>query len=317
MPTAFIADAIYRQHDPGWNHPESPDRYDAVWRVLQDQGLTEMMIPLVPRLATEEELAFCHDPSYIAQARHEIQSGMNQLGSGDTAVSLRSYEVARYAVGGTLRAVDAVMAGSARNAFCLARPPGHHATPTRGMGFCVFNNIAIAARYAQRKHGVERILIADWDVHHGNGTQDIFYRDPSVFYFSTHQAPLYPFTGWPEEVGEGLGQGTTMNRTFVAGAGRDEILSVYEKDLAQAMESFRPQLVMISAGFDGRVSDPLGQLTLTDADFKELTACLMGLAARYADDRVVSVLEGGYNLQGLASATAVHVRELIFGQRST
>lgn len=315
MPTAIIADAISKQHDPGWNHPESSARFDAVSRALQNEGLMDMALTLTPRKATEEELAWCHDAGYVAQVRHEIQSGMTQVSTGDTAISFRSYEVAQYAVGAVFRAVDAVFGGEARNAFCAVRPPGHHACPSRGMGFCLFNNVALGARYAQKRYGAERVLIVDWDVHHGNGTQDIFYEDPSVFYFSTHQSPLYPFTGWPDEVGRGLGKGTTLNVCLAAGAGRSEFMDALENRLAPAMESFRPELICLSAGFDSRRDDPLGHLDLTDSDYRDMTAFLMRMAADYSENKLISVLEGGYNLHGLASAVATHVRELIFGNR--
>jgi acetoin utilization deacetylase AcuC-like enzyme len=218
--------------------------------------------------------------------------------------------VAARAAGAGLNAVDAVAGGRVRNAFCLVRPPGHHANATRGMGFCLFNNVAIAARYAQRKHGVGRVLIVDWDVHHGNGTQDIFYEDSSVFFFSTHQWPLYPGTGRADETGAGEGAGTTMNFPFPEGSGRAEILGAVQKSLIPAMEAHRPELVVISAGFDSRVGDLLGRFTLTDDDFVDLTRAVMEIADRYAGGRIVSMLEGGYNLDGLASAAAAHVGAL-------
>ncbi len=202
------------------------------------------------------------------------------------------------------------MTGAARNAFCAVRPPGHHANATRGMGFCLFNNIAIAARYAQRKFGIGRALIADWDVHHGNGTQDIFYADPSVFFFSTHQWPLYPGTGRANETGEGAGRGTTMNFPFPAGSGREEILGAVRNALIPAAREFQPELVLISAGFDSRIGDLLGQFTLTDDDFADLTRAVMEIADAHAGGRIVSVLEGGYNLGGLASAALSHVEAL-------
>lgn len=316
MTTAFVTDAIFRQHDPGWDHPEAPERYDAVLRALQHEGLLDYMHPLVPRLATEEELGWCHARPYLAQARHEIESGQTTvLSSGDTAVSYRSWEVARYAVGSVFRAIDTLYAGGARNAFCLVRPPGHHATARRGMGFCIFNNIALGARYAQRTHKVKRVAIIDWDVHHGNGTQDLFYEDPTVFYFSVHQAPLYPFTGWPEETGQGPGVGANLNVALPAGAGRAEIVEAFDTQLAPALETFKPELILLSAGFDGHVDDPIGQWTLTEADYRDLTTRVMALAAQHSQHRLVSVLEGGYNLTALAHSTTEHVRELIFGHQ--
>jgi len=202
------------------------------------------------------------------------------------------------------------MKGEARNAFCIVRPPGHHATPNRGMGFCLFNNIAIAARYAQRKYGVERVLIADWDVHHGNGTQDIFYEDGSVFFFSTHQSPWYPGTGDPDERGAGAGAGATLNCPFAAGAGREEIVGAFGDALRPSMDEFQPDLVLISAGFDSRLGDPLGHFRLVDADFRELTHLVMEIADKYAGGRVVSVLEGGYDLRGLTHAVGAHTHGL-------
>jgi acetoin utilization deacetylase AcuC-like enzyme len=203
------------------------------------------------------------------------------------------------------------MTGKLRNAFCAVRPPGHHARPAQGMGFCLFNNIAIAARYAQRKHGAAKVLIADWDVHHGNGTQDIFYEDGSVLFFSTHQSPWYPFTGHIDETGAGKGRGCTLNAPLPAGSGMKEIGGAFKERLLPAAEKFKPDLVMISAGFDSRVDDPLGRFTLGDDDFVALTKLLMKFADEYCQGRLVSVLEGGYNLAGLASAVSAHVGTLV------
>jgi acetoin utilization deacetylase AcuC-like enzyme len=203
-----------------------------------------------------------------------------------------------------------VVTGPSRRAFCAVRPPGHHATPSQGMGFCVLNNIAIAARYAQHAHGISRVLIVDWDVHHGNGTQDVFYSDGSVFFFSTHQSPWYPGTGHPHETGAGEGKGATLNCPLPAGSGRAEVFAAFEKKLAPAVEAFRPELILISAGFDSRVMDPLGQFTLEDSDFADLTKLVLRWAEKHAKGRVVSVLEGGYNLAGLASSAAAHVGAL-------
>jgi acetoin utilization deacetylase AcuC-like enzyme len=203
------------------------------------------------------------------------------------------------------------MTGKIRNAFCAVRPPGHHARPAQGMGFCLFNNIAIGARHAQKKHGAEKVLIVDWDVHHGNGTQDIFYDDGSVLFCSTHQAPWYPFTGWAEETGDGKGKQCTMNFPLPGGSGMKEIGGAFLDHLLPAAAKFKPDLVMISAGFDSRAGDPLGRFQLTDEDFAALTRHLMAFAAANCGGRLVSVLEGGYNLGGLASSVKTHVETLM------
>ena len=308
--TALLADPIFREHLAEREHPERPERFDAVVRGLRQAGLLERLARADRRAATEEELLLCHTAEYLRTARQDALSGRPSLSTGDTDITPNSWDVASQAAGGVLNAVDAVATGRARNAFCAVRPPGHHATASRGMGFCFFNNAALAARYAQRRHGLERVLIVDWDVHHGNGTEDIFYSDPTVFFFSTHQWPLYPGTGRADETGEGAGVGTTMNFPFPAGSGRKEILGAVENSLAPAAERFRPDLVVISAGFDSRLGDPLGRFTLTDRDFADLTRAVMEIAARHAGGRVVSVLEGGYDLDGLASASAAHVEAL-------
>jgi acetoin utilization deacetylase AcuC-like enzyme len=311
LPTALFADPRCREHLRGREHPERPERFDAVLDGLRRARLLDRLTPLETRSATIEELLLCHTREYLLTAQHDIEAGYHYLTTGDTDVTPNSWEIALAAAGGVLNAVDAVATGRARNAFCAARPPGHHATPTRGMGFCIVNNIAIGARYAQRTHGLERVLIVDWDVHHGNGTQDTFYTDPTVFFFSTHQWPLYPGTGRADETGAGAGKGSTMNFPFPAFSGRKEIFGAVENSLVPAMKQFRPNLVMISAGFDSRIDDLLGSFTLTDTDFADLTRIVMTIADVYADGRLVSGLEGGYNLSGLASAAAAHVEALV------
>ncbi|MBI1897063.1 MAG: histone deacetylase [Acidobacteria bacterium] len=310
MHTALLLDSGYKRHRTGRGHPERPARYSAIERALADGGFTEAMPRVQPRAAREEELLACHTPGYLEIIERDSAEGLEQLSTGDTPIGARSLEVALEAAGGVLNAVDAVLGGSVRSAFCAVRPPGHHATAARGMGFCIFNNVAIAARYAQRKHGVERVLIADWDVHHGNGTQDIFYRDPTVYFFSTHQWPWYPGTGPAIETGEGAGEGTTLNCPFPAGSGREEIAGAFREKLTPAANAFRPELILISAGFDSRIGDPLGRFTLTDDDFAELTHIMLELADRHCRGRLVSVLEGGYSLSGLAAAVTAHLRAL-------
>jgi acetoin utilization deacetylase AcuC-like enzyme len=264
------------------------------------------MSVLEPRAVTNDDLLLAHAPEYIALAEREIRSGADNLSTGDTAISRHSWDAALKAAGSALAAVDGVISGKVKRAFCVVRPPGHHANADRGMGFCVFNNIALAARHAQRRHGVERVLIVDWDVHHGNGTQDIFYEDGTVFFFSTHQFPWYPGTGRAEETGAGAGKGTTLNCPLPAFSGREKIFTCFEQKLLPAAEKFRPELVLISAGFDSREGDPLGQFLLKDKDFADLTRLVAGIAERHAGGRIVSLLEGGYNLSGLATAATAH-----------
>jgi acetoin utilization deacetylase AcuC-like enzyme len=306
VPTALLADPVAKEHDPGAGHPEQPARWDAAVRGLGGKKLAAM----APRSANEDELALCHTREYVAIARRDVNRGAHQLSTGDTDINARSFDVALRAAGTCLNAVDLVFGRQAANAFCIVRPPGHHASAGRGMGFCLFNNIAIAARYAQHRHGVERVAIVDWDVHHGNGTQDIFYFDRSVFFFSTHQSPWYPGTGSPGETGEGAGHGTTLNCPFSAGAGRDQILGAFSEKLARKLDEFRPDLVLISAGFDSRVGDPLGRFLLNDTDFADLTTLMLEIADKHCSGKLISVLEGGYNLAGLSSAVYAHSQSL-------
>ncbi|MGA8030399.1 MAG: histone deacetylase [Bryobacteraceae bacterium] len=305
--TGIAADPRVKQHNTGPGHPEQAARYDAVMKRLESTGL----LPLEVSAVTDDHLALVHSREYIALVEREAAQGRRQLSTGDTDINAQSAQAARIAAGCPLAAVDAVFSGTVRNAFCVVRPPGHHAGAARGMGFCLFNNVAIAARYAQRQFGAERVLIADWDVHHGNGTQDIFYADGSVLFFSTHQSPWYPGTGDASERGEGEGAGKTINCPLPAGSGRAEIVGALRNQLLPAAKEFQPDFILLSAGFDSRVNDPLGQFLLTDNDFRELTRMMTELAARCCEGRLVSVLEGGYNLQGLALASEAHVRGLL------
>jgi len=314
--TALVLDPIHQQHDTGPGHPESIQRHVAVTRALTDAGHVDAMLRIPPRAATHEELGLCHTRRYIETAENDVKAGLDDLSTGDTAICARSFDVAQQAVGGVLNAVDAVFSGKAANAFCAVRPPGHHARPAQGMGFCLFNNIAIAARHAQKVHGAQKAAIIDWDVHHGNGTQDIFYEDGSVLFVSTHQSPLYPFTGHAEETGSGKGKGCTLNLPFPARTGMSTLGAAFTDRVLPALDRFKPDVIFISAGFDSRIDDPLGQFRLTDEDFVILTRHLLEAAQTHCSGRLVSVLEGGYNLAGLAKAVTAHVGELRRGQGS-
>lgn len=309
--TGIAADPAVQKHDAGLGHPENAARYTSIMNRLDSTGLLAQLFRIKARSANDDELALVHSQEYIELVRREVAQGRPQLSTGDTDISKDSMQSARVAAGCVLSAVDAVFSRNITNAFCVVRPPGHHASTARGMGFCLFNNVALGARYAQQKYGVERVVIADWDVHHGNGTQDIFCEDGSVLFFSTHQSPWYPGTGDASERGEGAGLGKTINCPFTAGSGRTEIVGAFEDQLLPAAKEFRPDLIMLSAGFDSRLNDPLGLFRLTDDDFRDLTGIMRGLAAECCGDRLVSVLEGGYSLEGLALATEAHVRALL------
>jgi len=311
--TLLVSDPIFQSHDTGEGHPESIRRHVAVTRALAADEFTKGLWRMASTASDDSTIQRAHKPKYVALVQREIQAGLAMLSTGDTIVCRESLEAARRACGAVCLAVDEVVAGRSANAFCTVRPPGHHATPGRGMGFCIFNNVAVAARHAQARHKIGRVLIADWDVHHGNGTQDIFYDDETVFFFSTHQSPWYPGTGARQETGTGKGLGSTLNRPFPAGTDRIRIVPAYAEELRAAADKFRPELVLISAGFDSRLGDPLGHFRLTDKDFAELTDILVDIANRHAGGRLISVLEGGYNIDGLAAASATHCRHLIRG----
>ncbi len=310
MSTGLLQDPVFARHDTGPGHPECAERHSAVTQALSDSGLTARLKAIPARAAEPAELELCHPKSYIDLVRREVAAGLDALSTGDSQISPGSYEAAVMAVGGVLEAVAAVMSGKLKRVFCAVRPPGHHARPAQGMGFCLFNNIALGARHAQRQHGAAKVAIIDWDVHHGNGTQDIFYDDGSVFFCSTHQSPWYPFTGHAGETGEGKGRGSTLNIPLPAGSGMKEIGAAFHEQLLPALDAFKPDLIMISAGFDSREHDPLGRFRLTDADFATLTRLLKQAADTHCGGRLVSVLEGGYNLDGLAKAVTAHVTEL-------
>ncbi len=308
--TGFVYDDVYLRHLTGSGHPERPERLQAIVDRLRDDGVLEKLRRIKPRPAEEKWLTAVHAPEHLASLGQLYAEGDRFAGSRDTPISESSYEVALMAAGGVLAAVDAVMAGEVRNAFCAVRPPGHHATADRAMGFCLLNNVAIAARYIQQEHKLAKVLIVDWDVHHGNGTQDIFYEDPRVFYFGVHQYPFYPGTGSADERGEGDGKGFTLNVPLPAGSGDAEFQKAFAEKLVPAAREFRPDFVLISAGFDAHKDDLLGRMQVTTEGFTQLTSIVKQIAEEHCRGRLVSVLEGGYDLDGLAASVEAHVRTL-------
>ena len=294
--TGILLDKRFAEHLIAIDHPESPARYEAVAKTLSHADIAGQLLRLTANPASETWLQTIHSPEHCASIkRHDANA----------------YEIARLATGGLLACVDAVMAGQVKNAFCASRPPGHHATNTgREEGFCFFNHVAIAARYAQQQYGLKKILIADWDYHHGNGTEWAFYDDPSVLFFSTHDMNAYPGTGLPERTGSGKGEGFNINVHLPCGSGDAEILSAFEQYLLPAAEAFQPDLMLLSAGFDSRIDDLLGCHKITDDGFQALTRLMMQLAEQFCEGRMVSVMEGGYQFSGLQQAVLAHVKAL-------
>ncbi|HZI18059.1 MAG TPA: histone deacetylase [Pyrinomonadaceae bacterium] len=311
MRTAVVHHPIYEKHDTGPGHPETPERYAVVMEALRsDAELWSRLSELEAPAAARGDVQACHTPQHFKHVERAVAEGRGYL-DADTILSLHSMDAALRAVGGACRAVDAVMRGEADNAFLPARPPGHHATSDRAMGFCLFNTAAVAARYAQKYYKeVERVAVVDWDVHHGNGTQGIFYDDPTVFFFSTHQYPWFPGTGARGENGIGRGRGYTLNVPLRARTPAAEHRRAFEAALEEIAAKFRPDLVVLSAGFDSHASDPLGQLMLTDEDFVALTRTVKDWAREACAGRLVSCLEGGYNLDTLGRTARAHVRAL-------
>ncbi len=300
----------YLMHDTGIGHPERPDRLRAVITHLKQSGTMDNLQQIQPVQATLDWIEKVHPASYVQMIERRCRSGETVLDSGDTHVCSDSYAIGLLASGGVLRAIDDVMSGLVRRIFCAVRPPGHHAETQSVMGFCLFNNIAVGARYAQQKYGVERVAILDWDVHHGNGTQEIFWTDPSVLYVSTHQYPLWPGTGASNETGEGAGEGYTVNCPMRPGSGEQEFLDAFANRIMPALHRYRPELLLISAGFDAHTADPLANLNLTEESFGKLTQFAAEIATKYCNGRIVSVLEGGYNLDALARSVGVHLNVL-------
>uniref|UniRef100_A0A7C2JYR8 Histone deacetylase n=1 Tax=Schlesneria paludicola TaxID=360056 RepID=A0A7C2JYR8_9PLAN len=307
--TLLYRDPRFQKHETG-RHPESPARLAAIDRVLDARGIAARWIAGTPRPALIDEIARLHGREYIAAVRQFAQQGGGRI-EADTVVSPASFDVAQLAAGTVLSAVDAVLTGVDTNAHCLVRPPGHHALPDSAMGFCLFNNVALAAEHALRTHDLERVLIVDWDVHHGNGTQDVFYSRDDVCFFSSHRDPFYPGTGAADETGAGRGLGWTFNLPVTFGTPRKEFLARFERMLRDAAAKCQPQLVLVSAGFDAHHRDPIGSLGLETEDFAALTEMVLGVANEFCQGRLVSMLEGGYDVDALVDSVAVHVEGLL------
>lgn len=307
----FLYDDIFLEHFTGKFHPESPERLTAVLNNLKTKSWYKDLKLEKSSEIDMEILSLVHDRRYIDKVSEEITSGQTTLSTGDTDVCPSSNKVALNAAGGIVKMIDNIFSGDSSQGFCAVRPPGHHAYESTGMGFCIYNNIAVAAKYAQNKYGIEKVLIIDWDVHHGNGTQNIFYNDNSVLFMSTHQHPLYTGTGAANETGSGSGEGFTCNFPLPAGTGNREIIQVFkEKILKRGME-FKPDLLLISAGFDSRKDDPIGGFEIDDNGFREMTRTALEIADLSGNGRLLSIMEGGYNMEGLASAVSAHIEEIL------
>ena len=309
--TGLVYDPRYLGHDMGAGHPESPNRLRSIMQQLEQSGTAARLTRIEPRVVEDEWITQIHMPPYLAMLKsHAPTHGRISL-DPDTSMSPGSLPAAYLAAGGALAAVDAIMSRQVDHVFCAVRPPGHHAEAGRAMGFCLFNNVAIAARYVQKKHGLKRVLIVDWDVHHGNGTQHSFEDDPSVLFFSTHQYPHYPGTGRESERGRGAGEGFTINVPMEAGEGDEEYRTIFQKLLVPAADAFKPEFVIISAGFDAHKDDPLASMGLTGEGYGDLTGIVAGIAKCHAGGRVLSSLEGGYNLTALAASVDRHIQALL------
>lgn len=312
MKTALVHHPLYLQHETGEGHPENPERYKVILQALQrDEKFWQTLLEIEAPMAPKGNILACHTTQQFKRVETAAEEMRTHL-DADTVVSMRSFEVALRAAGGVCRAVDAVLKGESQNAFVACRPPGHHATADSSMGFCLFNNVAVAARYAQQKYkDIKLVAIVDWDVHHGNGTQGIFFDDPTVFFFSIHQYPWYPGSGSWGETGRGRGKDFTYNVPVKAQTSAVEHRRMFDNAIKNIAGRFRPDLIMISAGFDAHQSDPLGQLNLEDKDFAEMTRTVKKWAQNVCGGRVVSCLEGGYNLDTLGETVKTHVATLM------
>ncbi|RKY86637.1 histone deacetylase [candidate division KSB1 bacterium] len=308
--TGFVYHPDYLKHIPLFNHPENPERLNAIVSRLKETGQWEKLVHITPEPAEDKWIEEIHSRNYRKYVKDACKKGVTYL-DGDTYISSDSYDIAVLAVGGVLSAVDGIMDDKMKNGFCAIRPPGHHAEKSAGMGFCIFNNVAIAARYIQKKYSLERIAIVDWDVHHGNGTQNSFYTDDSVLYVSLHQFPHYPGTGNKYETGAGKGEGFTLNFPMPAGSKDDDYLEIFREKLIPSLNNFEPQFILISAGFDAHQKDPLSGIFLSDSAYEEMTEMLLEVSEKKSQGRLLSVLEGGYNLNVLGNVISLHIQKLM------
>ncbi|MCX7858066.1 MAG: histone deacetylase [Deltaproteobacteria bacterium] len=293
----IVKDEIFLEHKPEGYHPENPERLRSIYSVLPDLD-KEGLIYIESREATHEELSYIHERAYVEFIAST--KGSRRRLDPDTYVSPLSYDAAIRAAGAVIVLSDAIMKGYVKNGFALVRPPGHHAERSRAMGFCLFNNVAIGARYLQNKYGIQRISIIDFDLHHGNGTQNSFYNEKGVLYFSTHQYPYYPGTGWLDEIGENEGKGYTVNVPLSYGMGDEDYVFVFNEILLPILNQYKPDFIMVSAGFDAYYKDPLGGMSLTENGYSLITKILLSLSEKLCEGRLLCVLEGGYNVEGLA-----------------
>ena len=307
----LVSDPIFETHDTGDGHPERPARLERLRQVFEADGLFDKTVNVPVEPCTDEMLERLHDADYIRRVRAACEKGDRFIDSYDVAIGKSSDEIARLAAGSVTRLGIEIASGELDAGFAAVRPPGHHAERDLAMGFCLYGTVAVAARELQANHGVERVLICDWDVHHGNGTQHLLEDDPSIFYYSCHQSPLYPGTGFRHERGVGDGEGATLNTELAPGSGDDAFLRALREELVPAADTFEPDFVIISAGFDAHRSDPLAQLDVSTAAFGEATKILMDVADRHADGMLLSALEGGYDLDALAMSARLHVRTLL------